>query len=104
MICPKCGNKPLSFAGLLVTLNPWRIRCVNCGAPLRLGPIGFVWTALHVLLAFGLVRLYVVLAIGGVIDSPTGVVLFTAASLALIFMTAYVIPWMFLTHLYRAAD
>ena len=104
VICPKCGNKPLSFATLLVTLNPWQIRCVNCGAALRVGPVGYAWSAFHVVLAVALVNLYIDFAMSGVIASPTGVLMFIAACLALIFMTAYVIPWMFLSTLYRAVD
>ena len=104
MICPVCGNKPLSFAGFLVTLNAWRIRCINCDAPLRLGPIGYVWTAAHVLLGLALVRLYLTFAVEGVIASPAGVIMFIAASLALVFITAYVIPWMFFGNLYRVVE
>lgn len=104
MICPKCGNKPLSFATFLVTLNPWRIRCVNCGTALRAGPIAYVWAALHALLGLWLVKVYLGFAVDGVIASPAGVVMFMSASIALVFMTAYVIPWMFLENLYRAAE
>jgi hypothetical protein len=102
--CPKCGNKPLSFATFLVTLNPWRIRCVNCGTRLHVGPIGYVWVALHVLLGLALVKLYLGFAEDGVIATPAGVLMFVAASLALVFLTAYVIPWMFLGGLYRAEE
>lgn len=91
----------MSFAAFLVTLNPWRIRCINCSVPLRAGFLGYVWTALHVALALALVRLYLTFAVEGVISSPTGVLMFVCASLALVFMTAYVIPWMFLGGLYR---
>ena len=101
MTCPKCGNKPISFATYLVTLNPWRIRCVNCGEALRVGPIGYLWTALHVVLAVALVRLYLGFAVRGVIATPAGVVMFIVGSLAIVFMTAYVIPWMFFDGLYR---
>jgi uncharacterized protein (DUF983 family) len=102
--CPKCGNKPLSFATFLVTINPWKIRCVNCGESLRVGPLGYLWVALHVLLGLGLVKLYLGFAVQGVIATPAGVLMFVAASLALVFMTAYVIPWMFFDRLYHVAE
>jgi ribosomal protein S27E len=102
VICPNCGNRPLSFATFLVTLNPWRIRCVNCGATLHVGPLGYAWMAFHVVLGLALVKLYLAFAVQGVIASPAGVLMFISASLALVFITAYVIPWMFLDGVYRA--
>jgi uncharacterized protein (DUF983 family) len=102
--CPECGNKPLSFAAYLVTINPWRVRCVNCRAPLHAGPLGYLWIAAHVVLGLGLVKLYLTFAVEGVIASPAGVLMFVAASLAIVFITAYVIPWMFFDGLYRAGD
>jgi hypothetical protein len=104
MICPKCGNKPLSFASFLVTLNPFRINCVNCGAALRAGPIAYVWTALHVLIGVGLVQLYRSLVVSGVIGSVTGAVMYVIGIFGLLFVTAYVIPWMFLPSTYRSAE
>ena len=104
MICPKCGNKPLSFATFLVTLNPFRIHCVNCGVELRAGPIAYVWTALHVLLGVGLVQVYRSLMVSGVIASVTGAVMFIIGVFGLLFVTAYVIPWVFLRNTYRAEE
>lgn len=104
VICPNCGNKPLSFARFLVTLNPWRIQCVSCGTDLKAGPTGYTWVILHLILGFGLVNLYQKLTLDGVIASPAGVLIFVIATLAIVFLTAYVIPWMFLTDLYRVDD
>jgi len=104
MICPKCGNKPLSFASFLVTLNPFRIRCVNCGAALRAGPIVYVWTALHLLIGVGLVLLYRSMVVTGVIGSVGGAVMYVIGIFGLLFVTAYVIPWMFLPSAYRSAE
>jgi hypothetical protein len=104
MICPKCGNKPLSFASFLATLNPIRIRCVNCGAALRAGPIAYAWAALHLLIGVGLVRLYLRLVGAGVIGSVGGRVMYAIGVFGLLFVTAYVIPWMFLPRMYRSAE
>jgi hypothetical protein len=104
MICPKCGNKPLSFASFLVTLNPFRIRCVNCGAALRAGPIAYAWAALHLLIGIGLVRLYRSMVVTGVIGSVGGAVMYVIGIFGLLFVTAYVIPWMFLPSTYRSAE
>lgn len=102
MICPQCGNKPLSFASFLVTLNPFRINCVNCGVPLRAGPIAYAWAALHLLLGLWLVRLYRSLVVSGVIVSATGAVMYVIGVFGLLFVTAYVIPWMFFPNTYRS--
>ncbi len=104
MICPKCGNKPLSFASFLVTLNPFRITCVNCGAALRAGPIAYAWAGLHLLLGVGLVRLYRTMVVSGVIGSVGGAVMYVIGVFGLVFVTAYVIPWMFLPSTYRLAE
>lgn len=104
MICPKCGNKPLSFASFLVTLNPFRINCVNCGAALRAGRIAYLWAGLHVLIGVGLVWLYRSLVVSGVIISAVGAVMFVIGIFGLLFVTAYVIPWMFLPGTYRSAE
>jgi hypothetical protein len=104
MICPRCGNKPLSFASFLVTLNPFRINCVNCGARLRAGPIAYLWAAAHLLIAVELVRLYRALVVAGVIGSLAGSVMFVIGVFGLLFITAYVIPWMFLPSTYRLAE
>src|SRR5258708_6095046 len=104
MICPRCGNKPLSFASFLVTLNPFRISCVGCGARLRAGPIAYVWAALHMLIAVGLVRLYRGMVVAGMIGSLAGAVMFVIGVFGLLFVTAYVIPWMFLPSTYRSAE
>ncbi len=104
MICPRCGNKPLSFASFLVTLNPFRISCVGCGARLRAGPIAYVWAALHLLIAVGLVRLYRGMVVAGMIGSLAGAVMFVIGVFGLLFVTAYVIPWMFLPSTYRSAE
>jgi uncharacterized protein (DUF983 family) len=102
--CPSCGNKPISFARFLVTLNPWRIQCASCGTDLRAGPTAYTWVILHLILGFGLVSLYQRLTLNGVINSSTGVLLFVAATLAIVFLTAYVIPWMFLSDVYRVDE
>ena len=104
MRCPECGSKPLSFASYLVTINPWRVRCVNCGAALHAGALGYLWAAAHVLLGLALVKLYLTFAVEGVIASPAGVLMFIAGSLAIVFITAYVIPWMFFDGLYRVGE
>src|SRR5450759_1039311 len=104
MICPKCGNKPLSFASFLVTLNPFRINCVNCGAALRAGPITYAWTALHVLIGVGLLKLYPSFVVSGVIASVAGAVMYIIGIFSLLFITAYVIPWVFLKNTYRATE
>jgi uncharacterized protein (DUF983 family) len=104
VICPHCGNKPISFARFMVTVNPWRLHCVNCGADLRAGPTAYTWTVLHLLLALALVSVYKRLTVDGVIASTTGLFVFLAATVALVFLTAYVIPWMFLTDLYRVNE
>ena len=92
----------MSFAAYLVTLKPWRIRCINCGAVLHAGPFAYAWTAAHVLLGLGMVKLYLAFAVQGIIASPAGVLMFIAASLAIVFITAYVIPWMFVDRIYHA--
>jgi hypothetical protein len=104
MICPECGNKPLSFASFLVTLNPFRINCVNCGAALRAGPIAYIWAAMHLLIGVGLVWLYRSMVVAGVIESVAGAVMFVIGVFGLLFITAYVIPWMFLPSAYRSAE
>lgn len=104
MICPKCGNKPLSFATLLVTLNPFRVTCVSCGAALRARPVVYWWTAAHILLGVGLVWLYHSMIMRGVIISLVGAVMFIIGIAGLVFVTAYVIPWMFMPGAYRVAD
>jgi hypothetical protein len=104
MICPKCGNKPLSFASFLVTLNPFRINCVNCGVALRGGPIAYAWAALHVLIGVGLVMLYRSFVVSGVIVSVAGAVMYIIGIFGLLFITAYVIPWVFLKNTYRATE
>src|SRR3954468_817946 len=104
MLCPKCGNKPLSFASLLVTLNPFRVTCVNCGAPLKAAPIAYLWTGVHILIGVGLVELYRRLVVEGVIVSIAGAIMYVIAIFGLLFVTAYVIPWMFISGAYRARD
>jgi hypothetical protein len=104
MICPKCGNKPLAFASFLVTLNPFRITCVNCGASLKAGPIAYLWAALHVVIGVGLVQLYRSLVLSGAIASVAGAVMYLIGIFGLLFVTAYVIPWMFLPATYRSAE
>jgi uncharacterized membrane protein YdbT with pleckstrin-like domain len=104
VICPVCGNKPLSFPRFMFTLNPWRIQCMSCDAELHAGPIAYVWTALHVVLGLALVSAYKRMVVDGIIASSSGVLMFIAAVFALIFLTAYVIPWMFLKNMYRVAE
>src|SRR5258708_39966470 len=103
MICPRCGNKPLSFASFLVTLNPFRISCVGCGARLRAGPIAYVWAALHLLIAVALVRLDRGMVVAGMIGSLAGAGIFVTGALCLVFGTAYVIPRMLLASSARSA-
>jgi hypothetical protein len=104
MICPKCGNKPLSFASLLVTLNPFRITCVNCGVALKARPIAYAWMAMHVVIGIALVQLYRSLVLNGVIASMAGAIMYVIGIFGLLFVTAYVIPWMFMPGAYRAVD
>ena len=104
MTCPSCGNKPISFSRFLVTLNPWRIQCISCGTDLRAGPTAYTWVILHLILGIGLVSLYQKLTVDGVIASSAGLFVFLAATVALVFLTAYVIPWMFLSDIYRVDD
>src|SRR5437879_3302869 len=104
MICPSCGNKPLSFASFLVTLNPFRITCVNCGARLRASSIAYAWAALHIVIGLGLVKLYQSFVVSGVISSVAGALIYLVGVFGLLFMTAYVIPWMFLRNTYRPLE
>ena len=104
MLCPKCGNKPLSFASLLITLNPFRVTCVNCGAPLKAGPIAYLWVGIHIVIGIGLADLFHRLVVDGIIVSITGAVMYLIGIFGLLFITAYVIPWMFMPGVYRARD
>lgn len=93
MMCPKCGNRPLTFSQFLRSMNPMRIRCGRCDAELKAGPFAYFWTVLHVPIAIGLVAL----------RGTIGWWLLPLA-IAVVFCTAYVIPYFAFHRLYRIAS
>lgn len=101
MRCPTCGGRPLSFTKFLVTVNPLRITCQQCGAKLRAGPMAYVWTGLHLALGPLLVLLHRALRANGAIQTGGDFAIFIVAILAFVLLTAYVVPWIGFNSLYR---
>ncbi len=103
MLCPKCGKKPLAFSKLLMTLNPFAIQCAHCAARLRAGPSAYLWTLFHVPIGAGIWMIGRLLAAAGILDSPWGLVAYLVCAAALVFFTAYVVPWLAFKNLYGVA-
>src|SRR5947207_2605685 len=101
MRCPKCGNRPLPFGRFLSTLNPFRIQCAHCQTPLRAGPLAYIWTVLHVPIGAGIVRWHFWV---GRIESPRAVLDFFLGAAAILFCTAYVVPYLAFKRMYRVDD
>ena len=90
MMCPQCGKRPLTFSQFARTMNPFRIQCRSCGAELKAGLLAYVWTLLHAPLAIGLVALRSVLGFW-----------FLPVAIAVVFCTAFAIPYFGFNNLYR---
>lgn len=102
MICPRCTQRPLSFADFLRTLNAMRIVCSHCGAELRGNAVAYLITALHVPLALGAVEALRRLEGAQLLTTPLRVVLFFTAMLLVFFCTAFLLPWLWRGALHRA--
>ncbi len=104
MVCPRCGERPLPFGRLLRTINPMRITCAHCSAQLAAGSMAYIWTALHVPLAIGLVWIRRELYAQGAFQVAWAPYVFYISAIALVFATAYVIPWFGFARMYREAS
>ena len=98
MNCPKCGNRPLTFSKFLRTLNPFQIQCNHCNAHLEAGFMAKLWTLCHIPIAAGLVW---VGTQAGLLTSSWRIVVFFVAAAAVLFCTAYVIPYFAFSRIYR---
>jgi hypothetical protein len=103
MLCPTCGKKPLAFSKFVMTLNPFAIQCGHCATRLRAGPWAHVWTLFHAPIGVGIWIIGRRLAAAGLFDSLWGPVAYWACAAALLFFTAYVVPWLAFKNLYRVA-
>lgn len=101
MLCPNCSKRPFGFLKWLGTLTPFWIECSHCHTKLRAGGIAHLWTLLHLFIGGGLIWLWVVAGRNGYLDSSWGMGLFMISAVALIFCTAYVIPYFAFDHAYR---
>ena len=101
MLCPNCGKKPVQFSQWLLTLNPFKIQCRHCEARLRAGAGAYVWTLFHVPLGAGVILLGRGFARSGVFEASWTSPLFVLGAIALLFSTAYVIPWLGFKDVYR---
>ena len=101
MLCPKCGRKPLAFSKFLITLNPFAIQCAHCATRLHAGPTAYLWTLFHVPIAAGIWTIGRRLSAAGIFDSPWGLTAYLVCAIALVFCTAYVVPWLAFKNLYR---
>ncbi len=101
MRCPTCAERPFSFGQWLRTLDPFNVECTRCRASLRAAPLAYAWTLLHVPIGIGIVAM---------IRSPAAraslamLVAFSIVALAILFVTAYVIPYYFLDRSYRLSE
>ena len=91
----------MTFRQLVNRLAAFRITCASCGTRLRVGPIAYVWMALHAVLAIGIVALHRYLTEQGIIRSPGALLVYMLLVVAVIFATSMVIPWYLLPNAYR---
>lgn len=103
MLCPTCGKKPLAFSKFLMTLNPFAIQCAHCATRLRAGLGAHLWTLFHFPIGAGIFILGRRLVAAGLFDSPWGLVAYSACAAVLIFLSAFVVPWLAFKKLYRVA-
>ena len=101
MNCPKCGNRPLPFTQWICKLNPFRIQCSHCLAQLEAGFTATLWSLCHLPIGFGLVWLYQRLDEAGLFASSWYFAGFLTGAAALLFCTAYVIPYLTFKRVYR---
>lgn len=104
MLCPTCGKKPLTFSKFLMTLIPFAIQCGHCATRLRAGSDAHLWTLFHATIGAGIwIIIGRRLAATGLFDSPWGLVAYLACAAVLIFLSAFVVPWLAFKNLYRVA-
>lgn len=102
MRCPKCGKRPFEFGEWVGEIrSPFRRVCNNCGARLRAGGVAYLWTLLHLPIGIGFLWAWRDLRDGGYLDSGLGVGGFMLLTAAVIFTTAFVIPYFWLGGVYR---
>ena len=93
MNCPKCGNRPLTFSKWLCKLNLFRIQCSHCNAHLEAGFMPYLWTLGHIPIGVGLVWVGERFYQARLFSSSWGLVGFFVGAAAVLFCTAYVIPY-----------
>jgi len=101
MNCPKCGNRPLVFTKWLRTLNPFKIECNHCSTQLEGGFVAHLWTLCHFPIGAGLFWIGGRFDQAGLFGSSLGYVGFVVGAAAVVFCTAYVIPYFLLSRCYR---
>jgi hypothetical protein len=102
MRCPKCGQRPFGFWEWVGEVrSPFRRVCNNCGARLRAGGLGYLWTLLHLPIAASIWWVWRTLRDGGYLESGLGVGGFVLLTAAVIFATAFVIPYFAFNSVYR---
>lgn len=104
MSCPKCGNRPVPFARWMRTRDPFHLTCVHCHSELTVGAAGWIWTLLHVPLAAGLVSLHNTLRTNGLLEGWWAFTGYSTLALALVFVTAWVVPWFGFRSAYKLRD
>lgn len=105
MRCPGCGERPFGFWEWVGELrSPFRRVCNNCRARLRAGGLVHLWTLLHLPIAAGILWAWRTLRDGGYLDTGLGVGGFMLLTAAVIFTTAFVIPYLWFDGVYRVED
>ena len=98
MNCPNCGRRPISFSRWLRTLRPFRLECVHCHSTLQATNIAYVWTALHAVLGAAMAEVR-----RNVPFLRANFGLWLLLVVAVLFCTAFVIPYFAFRGGYRVA-
>lgn len=101
MRCPTCGERPFSFGQWLRTLDPFNVECTRCHASLRAAPLAYAWTLLHVPIGIGITAM---LRLPAAKASFAMLVVLSVVALAILFVTAYVMPYYYLDRCYRLSE
>lgn len=101
MLCPACGERPCSFGKWIRTLDPFNVECRSCHAALRAAPLAYIWTLVHVPIGIGITAMLRSPAARGSLGI---LVVLSVMALAILFVTAYVIPYYYIDRCYRLSD